>query len=87
MVFKFGRPGSVRLAVLVDRGHREIPVNPIMWGSIPSSERERVRLNCARSSRGERQSRHLFNHQPHDGAQQSAVGNQRRLMAEIRLFS
>jgi pyrimidine operon attenuation protein/uracil phosphoribosyltransferase len=45
IIFKFGRPQSVRLAVLVDRGHREMPVKPNYVGKhIPSSERERVRV-------------------------------------------
>jgi aspartate carbamoyltransferase catalytic subunit len=42
---KSGRPQSVRLAVLIDRGHREVPVKPNYVGRhIPSSERERVRV-------------------------------------------
>lgn len=45
IIFKSGRPQSVRLAVLVDRGHREMPVKPNYVGKhIPSSERERVRV-------------------------------------------
>jgi pyrimidine operon attenuation protein/uracil phosphoribosyltransferase len=45
IIFRSGRPQSVRLAVLVDRGHREVPVKPNYVGkSIPSSERERVRV-------------------------------------------
>ena len=27
-LMRFGRPGSVQLAVLVDRGHRELPIQP-----------------------------------------------------------
>jgi pyrimidine operon attenuation protein/uracil phosphoribosyltransferase len=35
----------VRLAVLIDRGHREVPVKPNFVGKhIPSSEHERVRV-------------------------------------------
>ncbi len=45
IIFKSGRPQSVRLAVLIDRGHREVPVKPNYVGKhIPSSERERVRV-------------------------------------------
>jgi aspartate carbamoyltransferase catalytic subunit len=45
IIFKCGRPRSVRLAVLIDRGHREVPVKPNYVGRhIPSSERERVRV-------------------------------------------
>ena len=28
----FGRPGRVRLAVLIDRGHRELPIRPDFVG-------------------------------------------------------
>jgi pyrimidine operon attenuation protein/uracil phosphoribosyltransferase len=45
IIFKAGRPRSVRLAVLIDRGHREVPVKPNYVGKhIPSSEKERVRV-------------------------------------------
>lgn len=38
-----GRPGVVRLAILVDRGHRELPIRPDFVGkNIPSSRQERV---------------------------------------------
>ncbi|MBV8678041.1 MAG: bifunctional pyr operon transcriptional regulator/uracil phosphoribosyltransferase PyrR [Planctomycetaceae bacterium] len=40
-----GRPDCIRLAVLVDRGHREIPVQPDVVGLIvPTEQRERVRV-------------------------------------------
>lgn len=42
-VFALGRPKAVRLAVLVDRGHREIPVRPDFVGkNIPTSRQEKV---------------------------------------------
>ena len=42
-VFALGRPKAVRLAVLVDRGHRELPVRPDYIGkSIPTSRQEKV---------------------------------------------
>lgn len=45
IIFRSGRPRSVRLAVLIDRGHRQIPVKPNYVGkNIPSSEKERVRV-------------------------------------------
>jgi aspartate carbamoyltransferase catalytic subunit len=45
IIFRSGRPQSVRLAVLIDRGHREVPVKPNYVGkNIPSSKRERVRV-------------------------------------------
>ena len=40
-----GRPASVRLAVLVDRGHREIPIQPDVVGLSVQTERDdRVRV-------------------------------------------
>ncbi len=45
IIFRSGRPQSVRLAVLIDRGHREMPVRPNYVGkNIPSSENDRVRV-------------------------------------------
>jgi len=39
----FGRPRSVQLAVLVDRGHRELPIRPDYVGkNIPTARAERV---------------------------------------------
>ena len=40
-----GRPSAVRLAVLVDRGHRELPIRPDYVGkNLPTSLDERVRV-------------------------------------------
>lgn len=40
-----GRPAAVRLAILVDRGHRELPIRPDYVGkNIPSSRQERVNV-------------------------------------------
>ena len=40
-----GRPSAVRLAVLVDRGHRELPIRPDFVGkNLPSAREERVRV-------------------------------------------
>jgi pyrimidine operon attenuation protein / uracil phosphoribosyltransferase len=42
-VFDYGRPARVQLAVLVDRGHRELPIRPDYVGkNIPTSLQERV---------------------------------------------
>jgi pyrimidine operon attenuation protein/uracil phosphoribosyltransferase len=50
MIFRSGRPRSVRLAVLIDRGHRQVPVKPNYVGKhIPSSEEERVRVRLRES--------------------------------------
>lgn len=40
-----GRPSSVRLAVLVDRGHRELPIRPDYVGkNVPTARNQTVRL-------------------------------------------
>jgi pyrimidine operon attenuation protein/uracil phosphoribosyltransferase len=40
-----GRPRAVRLAVLVDRGHRELPIRADHVGkNLPTSQRERVQV-------------------------------------------
>jgi len=40
-----GRPQSIQLAVLVDRGHRELPIRPDYVGKVlPTSRRETVRV-------------------------------------------
>lgn len=40
-----GRPSRIELAVLVDRGHRELPISPDFVGkNVPSSRDENVRL-------------------------------------------
>ena len=55
ILFRSGRPQSVRLAVLIDRGHREVPVKPNYVGKhIPSSEKERVRVKLREAERDEK---------------------------------
>jgi aspartate carbamoyltransferase catalytic subunit len=45
IISKCGRPQSVRLAVLIERGHRVVPVKPDYVGKhIPSSEGQRVEV-------------------------------------------
>ena len=42
-VFNHGRPQSIQLAVLVDRGHRELPIRADFVGkNIPTSKNEKV---------------------------------------------
>ncbi len=44
-VFDYGRPQRVQLAVMVDRGHRELPIRPDYVGkNIPTARTERVRV-------------------------------------------
>jgi len=41
-----GRPAAVRLAILVDRGHRELPIRPDFVGkNLPSARSERVNVH------------------------------------------
>ncbi|HWI30786.1 MAG TPA: bifunctional pyr operon transcriptional regulator/uracil phosphoribosyltransferase PyrR [Microbacterium sp.] len=43
-----GRPAAVRLAALIDRGHRELPIRPDFVGkNLPSARDERVRVRLA----------------------------------------
>lgn len=42
-IFKFGRPKSIQLAVLIDRGHRELPIRADYVGkNVPTSKDEVV---------------------------------------------
>ncbi len=44
-IFDYGRPARVQLAVLVDRGHRELPIRPDYVGkNIPTSQQQRVNV-------------------------------------------
>lgn len=44
-VMDMGRPSRIELAVLVDRGHRELPISPDFVGkNVPSSHEENVHL-------------------------------------------
>ena len=44
-IMDYGRPRSIQLAVLVDRGHRELPIRADYVGkNVPSSSREQVKV-------------------------------------------
>jgi pyrimidine operon attenuation protein/uracil phosphoribosyltransferase len=44
----FGRPRAIQLAVLVDRGHRELPIRPDYIGkNVPTSDSERIEVMVA----------------------------------------
>ncbi|HEY9627783.1 MAG TPA: bifunctional pyr operon transcriptional regulator/uracil phosphoribosyltransferase PyrR [Coleofasciculaceae cyanobacterium] len=44
-VNEYGRPEVIRLAVLVDRGHREVPIHPDFTGKkLPTSKDETVKV-------------------------------------------
>jgi len=47
-VMDLGRPARIQLAVLVDRGHRELPIRPDFVGkNIPTSIGEEVRVKVS----------------------------------------
>jgi len=44
-IFELGRPKTIQLAVMIDRGHRELPFRPDYTGRLlPTSKRERVEV-------------------------------------------
>jgi len=44
-LFAYGRPARVQLAVLADRGHRELPIRPDYVGkNLPTARSERVNV-------------------------------------------
>jgi pyrimidine operon attenuation protein/uracil phosphoribosyltransferase len=44
-LFDYGRPARVQLAVLADRGHRELPIRPDYVGkNLPTSREERIQV-------------------------------------------
>jgi pyrimidine operon attenuation protein / uracil phosphoribosyltransferase len=47
-LLELGRPAAIRLAILVDRGHRELPIRADYVGkNVPTSREERVLVNLA----------------------------------------
>jgi pyrimidine operon attenuation protein/uracil phosphoribosyltransferase len=49
-IFDYGRPARVQLAVLCDRGHRELPIRPDYVGkNLPTSRGERVNVRLEES--------------------------------------
>ena len=54
-LFAEGRPARVQLAVLVDRGHRELPIRPDYVGkNLPTSRGERVQVELAETDGADR---------------------------------
>ena len=44
-ISSFGRPARIQLAVLIDRGHRELPIRPDYVGkNLPTGPTEKIRL-------------------------------------------
>ena len=45
-IFSQGRPNKIGLAVLIDRGHRELPIRPDYIGkNVPTSQKELIKVN------------------------------------------
>ena len=45
-VLRHGRPKTIQLAVLIDRGHRELPIRPDYIGkNVPTSKNEQIKVN------------------------------------------
>jgi pyrimidine operon attenuation protein/uracil phosphoribosyltransferase len=54
-LLEYGRPARVQLAVLVDRGHRELPIRPDYVGkNVPTSLGERVGVELGETDDGDR---------------------------------
>ena len=52
----FGRPASIQLAVLIDRGHRELPIRPDFVGkNIPTSKTMSVKVKLKEDDEGDDQ--------------------------------
>ena len=53
-LFEHGRPARVQLAVLVDRGHRELPIRPDYVGkNLPTSRSERIQVQLVEIDGGD----------------------------------
>ena len=47
-VFALGRPASIQLAILIDRGHRELPIRADFIGkNIPTAKSERIQVRVS----------------------------------------
>ncbi len=47
-IFSYGRPNRIRLGVLVDRGHREIPIKADFVGkNLPTSDNEHIHVSIS----------------------------------------
>jgi pyrimidine operon attenuation protein/uracil phosphoribosyltransferase len=52
-ISSFGRPARIQLAVLVDRGHRELPIRPDYVGkNLPTATREQIQVRLQETDNG-----------------------------------
>ncbi|MGH3079281.1 MAG: bifunctional pyr operon transcriptional regulator/uracil phosphoribosyltransferase PyrR [Gaiellaceae bacterium] len=64
-LLEFGRPARVQLAVLVDRGHRELPIRPDYVGkNLPTAREERIQVELVEVDEADRV---LLLHEPEGG--------------------
>jgi len=64
-LLEFGRPARVQLAVLVDRGHRELPIRPDYVGkNLPTAADERIQVELVEVDEIDRV---LLVHEPENG--------------------
>lgn len=52
-ILRYGRPKRVQFAVLIDRGHRELPIQPDFIGRVVETTREQEILVTVREEEGE----------------------------------
>jgi pyrimidine operon attenuation protein / uracil phosphoribosyltransferase len=53
-ISSFGRPARIQLAVLIDRGHRELPIRPDYVGkNLPTAPNEKVRVRLGEENEEE----------------------------------
>ncbi len=53
-IISLGRPQSIQLAVLIDRGHRELPIRPDYIGkNLPTSRKEYVHVSLTETGEGD----------------------------------
>lgn len=54
-IMEKGRPKNIQLAVLVDRGHRELPIRPDYIGkNVPTSSEEKVTVSITDDPKGDK---------------------------------
>jgi pyrimidine operon attenuation protein/uracil phosphoribosyltransferase len=67
-LFDYGRPARVQLAVLADRGHRELPIRPDYVGkNLPTSRGERIQVQLVEIDEVDRVLLVPISEESHDG--------------------
>jgi len=67
-IFDYGRPARVQLAVLADRGHRELPIRPDYVGkNLPTSRGERIQVQLVEIDEVDRVLLVPISEESHDG--------------------